>query len=642
MTALDYFLKANLYGLLFAGCYWLLLRRHTFFGLNRAYLLASAVGSLLLPLASLPSQTTETLPVPVGVIVLPMTAIATTTNETVLPQATRTMPAQSPYSPDWVQLGLTAYGLIAMLLLARLLVRLGRLWWQIRRSPRQVREGFVLVQPGEAETPTFSFFEYVVLNPADADNELVLRHELVHVRQYHSADVLTLAILRAVFWACPALRFIDRMLRQVHEFLADHAADQPTDYARFLVAYAFGAQTDTLTNGFFKPSLLKQRIQMLYQKSTTRWALGKYALVLPLVFGLLAMTTARDELSTAISRATDEPIIVSGRVTGSANGKPLAGAIVMIAQTGKGTPTDAKGHFVLHNVPKTALLSISFTGYTLMVVPVGGQTTMSISLAPAEPNELPAMGATAMYKAIKPNPAMPIRTPPSSETIDGEVYTAVEETAVFPTGIPGLMQFVAHTLRYPAKAKAAGIEGTVLVQFIVTPNGTIGAATIKKGFDFDCNAEALRVVRKLPKWIPGKQNGKAVATQFVLPIQFVLDKKDNNRTGQVQATEPVKPAISEGIVSRNGFYSFSNEAVRHSDSIPVSHSSVTIRGNGLLGQLGEKPIYVVDSMQVDSDFMSGMDVKTIESITVLKEPSARAAYGEKGRNGVVIITTKKK
>ena len=285
MNAFDYLLKANLYGLLFVGCYWLFLRRHTFFNLNRAYLLASAVLSLALPFASLPSETVETLPqltLPTSLITLPETIVSTPT--------TQALPANA--SVDWEQTGLVVYGLIALFLLIRLGIRISRLLALIRRSPRQAGDGFVQIKPVDSSIATFSFFRFLVLNPADADNDLIIRHELVHIRQWHSADVMGMAILRAIFWAFPTLWLTDRLLRQVHEFLADKQTHQPTDYARFLVEYSFGLQTNSLTNGFFNPSLLKMRIQMLHQRATARWALGKYVLVLPLVFGLLAMTTS--------------------------------------------------------------------------------------------------------------------------------------------------------------------------------------------------------------------------------------------------------------------------------------------------------------------------------------------------------------
>ena len=653
MNALDYILKANLYGLLFVGCYWLLLRRHTFFTLNRAYLLASVILALILPLASLPAKTVEAdWPVPVGVIALPMTAIATAPVET---------------GPDWEQIALLAYGFIAFVLLLRLAIRIGRLFRLIQQSPRQVHDDYILIQAPESagletSTPTFSFFRYLVISPEDTQNELIIRHELVHIRQRHSVDVLALALLRAVFWISPALWLIDRILRQVHEFLADKQASQPTVYARFLVEYAFGAQTDTLTNGFFNPSLLKQRILMLHQRATNRWALGKYVLVLPLAFGLLAMTTAREEIANIVSQATNKTITVSGQVT-SINGKALPGANVVVANTGKGTHTDAVGHYMLQHVPEKSQLSISFVGFTTQIIAVGSRTTIDADLAFIDPDELPTMGATAVYKAIKPNPKMPVRTPPSSETINGKVYTAVEEPAVFPTGIPGLMQYVAHSLRYPAKAKAAKIEGTVFVQFIIMPSGLVGDATIKRGFDVECSAEALRVVRQMPKWLPGKQNGKAVSTEYILPIQFSLEKKEDKRTGQADPAifKPTGSPIGEFPTLRDVNYpnqpilavttvsvpasTFKIDTIPQPGLMPKPNTTVIIRGKGPLGQLEGDPLYIIDGVEIPKGTPNSIVKKNptdIESINVLKGESATSAYGEKGKDGVIIITTKKK
>ncbi|UFH54626.1 TonB family protein [Spirosoma sp. KNUC1025] len=662
MNALDYFLKANLYGLLFVGCYWLLLRHHTFFRLNRLYLLVSAMLSLVLPLVNLPTQTVETLPrldwpvpIPVGVITLPAATAAISPAE----------PIPAVTFPDWEQVGLIAYGIIALGLILRFMVHTIRLLQLIRRSPRHTNEGYVLVQPNNPTIPTFSFFHYVILNPADAHNALIMQHELVHVRQYHSADVVTLSLLRAVFWACPTLWLMDRLLRQVHEFLADKPTHQPTEYARFLVDYSFGLQSglsgpDTLTNRFFNPSLLKQRIIMLHRKATTRWALGKYALVLPLAFSLLAMTTAREEIAAIVDQSTGETLTVSGRVT-SLDGKPLPGANVVIANTGKGTHTDAQGNYKLVNVPGKAQISISFVGFTTKVLPVSGRTTLNAALTATDPAELPTMGATSVYKAIKPNPNMPVRTPPSSETINGKVYTAVEEPAVFPTGVPGLMQYVAHELRYPAKAKAARLEGVVLVQFVVMPNGSVGAATIKKGFDTKCNVEALRVVKKMPPWLPGKQNGKAVATQYVIPIQFALEKKEDKRTGKIdpETFSPTGSPIGEFPAVRDANYpnqprlamtTVSADAFK-ADTVPAPglmrkpNTPVTIRANGPLGPLGNDPLYVIDGVEIPKDTpkpISGLSPNDIKDVHVLKGEAATSTYGEKGKDGVIIITTKKK
>ena len=651
MNALDYLLKANLYGLLFVSCYWLFLRRHTFFNLNRFYLLTAAILSLVLPLASLPAQTVEIVPadwpVPVGVISLPVATIATA----------KAQISQANAAPDWEAIALFAYGLIAVVLVLRLAVRVSRLCRLIQRSKQQVYADYVLVEAPKAagsyiNTPTFSFFRYLVISPADTHNELIIRHELVHIRQYHSVDVLGLALLRTLFWACPALWLIDRLLRQVHEFLADKEASQPTEYAQFLLEYAFGLQPDTLTNGFFNPSLLRQRIQMLYQTATPRWALGKYTLVLPLLLSLLAMTTARKEITALVHQTAENTITVSGQITSAATRKPLVGSVVLITGTRKGVQTNAKGFFTLTNVPENATLSVSFVGYQTMTIPVSGRTAISASLALTDPNELPTMGATAAYRAVKPNPAMPVRTPPSVDTINGEVYRAVEEPAVFPTGIPGLMHYVAHALRYPAKARSNGVEGTVMVSFVVLPTGAIGSASVKKGISSDCNTEALRVVKQMPHWLPAKQDGQPVATQYVLPIQFALEKKADKRTGQLSSPLRDSPTGLTTEVqdnSKNARFALYNDTRANNrdryeiplpDSLKPSRSTVTIRTNG--SDVGGDPLYIVDGVHTTKENLNKIDPNSIVSIDVQKSPAAMVLHGEKARYGVVNVTTKRK
>ncbi|GAB2519329.1 TonB family protein [Spirosoma aerophilum] len=646
MNVLDYLLKANLYGLLFVGCYWLLLRRHTFFSLNRTYLLTSVVLSLTLPLITLPAETVETLPaIPVGVMALPIATVSTAE-----------VPVTEP-GPAWEQLGLWAYGFIALALLARLSIRTGRLLRLIHQSPRQLESDYIRVLPNDETLPTFSFFNYIILNPADTRNELILRHELVHVRQQHSADVLGLGILQAVFWACPVLLLIERMLRQVHEFLADQPASQPTEYARFLVAYSFGTSpalqnADVLTNSFFTPSLLKQRIIMLHQKATNRWALGKYVLVLPLAFGLLAMTTARQELSNAVDQLTqDETITMKGKVTSLADGKPLPGVSIVIVNTRKGTTTNAKGEFTLTNVPKNASLAFSFIGFTTQVVPVGGRKTLSVSLA-LESKDLNEVHVVAYEPTAEPAPqkqTVPVESNQSTKA-DKEVFTVVEQVPEFPGGVRALYQYLTRNLRYPTEAQQNKIQGRVYVKFVVDRTGDIRELRLLKGIGGGCDEEAIRVVSQMPNWIPGKQHGKDVSVMYNLPIQFSLEKRsDDKRTGQVAPGQKLDSRQSAEAVqdnNKNGQLAFLNDMSagrknRYAMPLPDSiqpQTSIHVRSNGF--SIGD-PLYILDGIETPKEDLSKLSPDNIHDVSVLKGSSA-VPYGEKGKNGVIIITTKKK
>lgn len=103
-----------------------------------------------------------------------------------------------------------------------------------------------------------------------------------------------------------------------------------------------------------------------------------------------------------------------------------------------------------------------------------------------------------------------------------QVFTAVEQMPQFPGGNEELMKFLKKNIVYPAMAQENNIQGRVIVQFVVTKTGDIGEVKIAKSIDRDLDNEALRLVKKLPKFIPGKMNGQAVNVWFTLPVNFKL------------------------------------------------------------------------------------------------------------------------
>lgn len=103
-----------------------------------------------------------------------------------------------------------------------------------------------------------------------------------------------------------------------------------------------------------------------------------------------------------------------------------------------------------------------------------------------------------------------------------EIFVAVEQQAEFPGGQAALMKWLSQNVRYPETAQQNDVQGRVIVKFVVEKDGSIGAATIVKGVDKDLDREALRVVKKMPKWQPGKNNGVSVRSYFNLPVTFKL------------------------------------------------------------------------------------------------------------------------
>ncbi len=101
-------------------------------------------------------------------------------------------------------------------------------------------------------------------------------------------------------------------------------------------------------------------------------------------------------------------------------------------------------------------------------------------------------------------------------------FAVVEDKPIFPGGDAALMKFIANNTKYPEIAKENGIQGRVFIQFVIDKTGRVTRCQVAKGVDPYLDSEALRVVKMLPNWSPGKQRGKAVPVTFVVPINFKL------------------------------------------------------------------------------------------------------------------------
>ena len=109
------------------------------------------------------------------------------------------------------------------------------------------------------------------------------------------------------------------------------------------------------------------------------------------------------------------------------------------------------------------------------------------------------------------------------EEDDDEFFMVVENMPEFPGGDLGLMKYIQTHVKYPAIAKEYNITGKVYVSFIVDKSGVVTNAKIVRGVDKNLDKEALRVVKSLPKYKPGRQRGKAVRVMFTIPINFTLN-----------------------------------------------------------------------------------------------------------------------
>ena len=187
-------------------------------------------------------------------------------------------------------------------------------------------------------------------------------------------------------------------------------------------------------------------------------------------------------------------------------------------------------------------------------------------------NNVTARNASANTDTVPKKQATNIPPPPPPTSDEAEVFKVVEVMPMFPgcedmEGSNGekkrcaddkMLQFIYKNLKYPAEAKAKGVQGTVIVQYVVGKTGELKDIKILRDIGFNCGEAALDVVRQMPKWNPGKQRGKVVDVQFTLPVRFKLEKG---------ADTPNKP-VAPGKAKSNSNSALRKSAVRESSPPP--------------------------------------------------------------------------
>jgi BlaR1 peptidase M56 len=287
MNWLYYLLEANLYLLLFYGFFRLFLQRETFYNSNRYYLLLSSITSFILPILQLgflnPApqvvDLAATFPMPISHTKEELAKIAATS---------------IPESIDYTTYLYPIYLFICCGFTLKLIVSLSkivRLWLTAKKD----RKGPITIIELEKEKSAFSFFNLLFIHPQLAERQTVVKHEMVHIEQKHSLDILFFEIVQAICWFNPILYFLKKDIKLLHEYIADELTTgtdiQKHDYAMFLIENSFGVVPTPLTNQIFNQSILKRRINMLNKKRTTGWARFRLLLALPLGGAMLCTST---------------------------------------------------------------------------------------------------------------------------------------------------------------------------------------------------------------------------------------------------------------------------------------------------------------------------------------------------------------
>ncbi len=533
MTWWQYLILVNIYLLLFYSFYVLLLKRETFFQLNRIYLVTASLLSFFIPLIQ--SSWAQSL------------FITQSVQRTIY-----TSPVMyyqfNPIQHTHITIG-QIIGAIYITGIAFLTIRL---IWQLIVLKRLIDE--------PQASAAYSFFKTVRLGDDLMNNDVVVAHENTHVKQWHSADILLVEAVMIINWFNPVVYYYRFAIKHIHEFIADRQAIKAgttlEDYALLLLSQAFDVPIHHLVNPFFNQSLLKQRIKMLQKNRSKYAALIKYGLSAPLFMLMLILSSATVNNSRPVRLFNDK----------------------------------AKKVFLTDATPSASEIadSIGFEEKT---------------------NNQPVKKAKEIF--IVPTAAV------KEAPVDKDVFTSVEQVPEFPGGLSAFGRFLGSNIKYPAESRAKGIQGRVIIGFIVEKDGALTDFKVIRGLDDAIDKEAIRVLKLSPNWTSGVQNGKAVRVAFSVPIAFTLldAASENKNAGNVSADITTKDYTAKNDTDKNA---------------------------GLVMGASTRPLYIVDGREMDNDYnLENTNPKDIQSINVMREKSGMAIYGSKAKNGVIIVTTKK-
>ena len=207
-------------------------------------------------------------------------------------------------------------------------------------------------------------------------------------------------------------------------------------------------------------------------------------------------------------------------------------------------------------------------------------------------------------------------TTAKDKSVSGEVNVSKVQMPTFPGGQKAMMQYLAENVKYPASAREKKLTGRVIVQFVVEKDGSITETKVMKSVAPELDAEALRIVNSMPKWTPGMQDGKIVRVKFFIPVIF-SDGESHKTEKKTQTT----------VVNLKG-----KTMTKEADEIVIISPEPMKQA---------QPLYIIDGKEATEANIKKIDPKKIERIDVLKDKTAIERYGEKAKDGVIVITLKK-
>jgi TonB family protein len=399
----------------------------------------------------------------------------------------------------------------------------------------------------------------------------ILIHERAHISQLHFIDLLLSELTLLLTWFNPFSWLISRMIKENHEHLADRVVLQqgvnPAHYKALLLNHAMGGEVFRLGHQL-NHSLTKKRFKMMKKIKAPKKGFLKYIIIVPVILGFTLIATAASAQKTKT---------IHGKVYLEEVGEVAVGASVVISESTIGTVVDLDGSFSLE-VEGNPIITISFVGYRtvhktvkeISVKPVimeqnsiiftldnakSGITLKEKSIVTIktkgnskeepiyvvdgkvastieniDPDEIESISVIKdpddpIYKKYKANSGLILITTKKGKAkqikdSDEPVFYVVENNPSFRGSQSALKEYLEENVTNPVDKNGKNISGEVHVKFKVSHKGKIENVEIYKSSNKELNNAAMEVIEDMPDWSPGKQRGKPVSSNVIVPVRF--------------------------------------------------------------------------------------------------------------------------
>lgn len=485
MTA--FLIKSTIALCVLLGVYYLLLEKEKFNQFNRFFLLGSLLISFVIPFVTIE-------------IIGEVSNVAT---NSVAVSGQLTAEIVEEKTPVYEIIGWLLYGIITAALFFRFIKNLYKLIQKTNAVSVLKYQNVRLVLLKEQTLP-YTFLNTIFVNEEDYQNKKIeselFTHELIHVNQKHSMDVLLIELIKTVFWFNPIFIFYKKAIQLNHEFLADNKVvkshNNVSFYQHLLLSKANQSPIYYLASNL-NYSITKKRLIMMTTTTSVSRGLFKKTLLLPLLTGLVYLLCT----------------------------KTVAQEVK--AKTASGKETTKKASLFATYYDNTTFKIKDDKGVVVVEKKYNDLTLAEKKAVPNvfEGSKFPPNNEELEKKLEKGGPEsveIDLYDPKNQKVKkeEGTVYKTSDltENPVYPDGVEAFYEFIGQNYKMPTTPADVKLKGRVYVTFVVEKDGTLADFKLLRDIGYGSGEEAIRVLKLCPKWIPGKVNGEPVAVMYSLPI----------------------------------------------------------------------------------------------------------------------------